>query len=337
MNKNEDYKSDPYYLRFDDIIGESEIMRNAIERSKKVMNSSSPIILTGDSGTGKEMFARAIHFSSNRKEYPFIPVNCSAIPDNLIESILFGYEDGTFTGAKKGGTTGLFELANNGTIFLDEIGDMNLGLQSKMLRVLQNKIIQKVGSSKNICVNFRLLTATHKELHKLVLSNKFREDLFYRINIFPIRVPSLSERNGDIPILARCFFEKCKNVNGALDDISIDAINLLINYQWNGNVRELEHVIEYACNNCEGNTIEIKDLPITLTSNHRSSIDNSAILDNNINSHNITPICELEKNEINKALKFYDNSQYGLQSAASSLGISLSTLYRKIKKYNLLP
>lgn len=332
MENNDDYKSNPYFLEFADIIGESEIIRNTINRSKKVMNSPSPIILTGESGTGKEMFARAIHYSSCRKEYPFIPINCSAIPDNLIESILFGYEEGTFTGAKKGGSTGLFELANNGTIFLDEIGDMNLSLQAKMLRVLQSKIIQKVGSSRNICINFRLITATHKELHALVESGKFREDLFYRINIFPIRIPSLSERKEDIPKLLSYFLKKYKNSNIKISGISDDAKNIFMNYNWKGNIRELEHVVEYACNNCEGNIIEVNDLPITLTSDHRSSIKETAI-DND--KCEITPIDILEKNEISKALKFYGNSQFGFQKSANALGISLSTLYRKIKKYNL--
>lgn len=335
MNINENYKLDPYYLEFDNIIGKSELNQSTIKRAKKVMNSSSPIILTGESGTGKEMFARAIHFSSNRKKYPFIPVNCSAIPENLIESILFGYEEGTFTGAKKGGNIGLFEIAHNGTIFFDEIGDMNINLQAKMLRVLQNKIINRVGSSNDICVDFRLITATHKELHKLVLEDKFREDLFYRVNIFPIRIPSLSERKEDIEDLIQYFFEKYRNSNEELKDISELAKNKLINYEWKGNIRELEHAIEYSCNNCEGKVIEINDLPSTVISDHRSSSNEQKNVNFQEICQNITPISILEKNEIVKALKLYGNSQYGHQTVANSLGISLSTLYRKIKKYNL--
>lgn len=335
MNSNENYKSDPYYLGFDDIIGKSEVIKSAIKRAQKVMNSSSPIILTGESGTGKEMFARAIHFSSNRKIYPFIPVNCSAIPENLIESILFGYDEGTFTGANKGGKVGLFELAHNGTIFLDEIGDMGMNLQVKMLRVLQDKIIQRVGSSKDIRVDFRLISATHKELHKLVSEGTFRQDLLYRINVFPIVIPSLSERKEDIADLIYYFFEKYKNSNGELDGISGSALNLFLNYEWEGNIRQLENAVEYACNNCESKTIEISDLPSILSSNHRSHTSKISDSTYTESSSNITPISELEKAEIIKALKLCGNSQYGHQTAANLLGISLSTLYRKIKKYKL--
>jgi transcriptional regulator with PAS, ATPase and Fis domain len=335
MEINETHKLNPHYLTFDDILYKSKSMEKTIKLSKKVADSSSPITITGESGTGKEMFAKAIHFTSKRKNNPFIPINCSAIPDSLMESILFGYEDGAFTGAKKGGMIGQFELAHNGTVFLDEIGDMNLNMQVKLLRVLETKMIQRIGSSNFINVNYRLITATNKELHEQVRGGSFRKDLFYRIGTIPIRIPSLRERKEDINLLAYYFLNKYKNINNYIEDISDSVLELLTEYIWEGNVRELEHVIEYSCNTCESKIIEVKDLPSRFWSAHRAETKHGTDLNNLQENNYITNISELEKNEIIKALAYFGNTQNDLVAAANALGISLSTLYRKINKYDL--
>lgn len=328
------HTKNPYYLTFNDIIGKSQAMENTKLKSKKVMNSKSPILLTGPSGTGKELFARVMHFESIRAEESFVPINCAAIPDNLLESILFGYEDGAFTGSRKGGMKGQFELAHNGTIFLDEISDMSYSLQSKLLRVLQTKHFQRLGGTEFIKSDFRLISATNSELHKLVLEKKFREDLLYRINVIPIAIPSILDRMDDVPLFLDYFLEKYNTSNKTnIIGYSDDAMNILISYSWNGNVREIENTVEYSCNLCDGTLIKKEDLPIRFTTKHRSFKKGEEDIENLDRS--ITKISDLEKNEIIKALKINGKTSIGMQKSAIALGISLSTLYRKVNLFEL--
>lgn len=250
-----------YRMTLDDIIGRSKIVNAVKENSLKASESTSSILITGESGTGKEMFARAIHSHSKRCDKPFFTINCAAIPGELLESELFGYEEGAFTGAKKGGKLGIFEIANTGTIFLDEVGDMSIHLQSKLLRVLQEKEIQKVGAKENIVVDVRIISATNKNLSEMVEKGLFREDLYYRLNVIPLHLPSLRERVEDIPLLVehmlRVYSEKLeKNIYG----VSNEVMKMLESYSWPGNIRELQNVIEYCVN--MSNDEEIVDVDI---------------------------------------------------------------------------
>lgn len=207
--------------------------RNALIASR----STSTILITGESGTGKELFARSIHNHSDRVDNPFVTVNCAAIPDNLLESELFGYEEGSFTGAKKGGKLGKFELADKGTIFLDEIGDMSLHLQAKLLRVLQERELDKIGGKSNIFIDVRIIAATNKNLETMVKNGSFREDLYYRLNVIPIKLPSLRERRGDIPLLINYMIDEYSHkLEKEILGIDENAKQLLINYSWPGNI-----------------------------------------------------------------------------------------------------
>lgn len=271
-----------YRMTVDDIIGESESIIRVKKNALKAAESSSTILITGESGTGKEMFARAIHFHSSRGDRPFITINCAAIPEELLESELFGYEEGAFTGAKKGGKLGMFERANKGTIFLDEIGDMSIHLQAKLLRVLQEKEIQKVGGKSGVKVDVRIISATNKNLPELVKNGMFREDLYYRLNVLPIELPSLKERKGDIPLLVdymvKVYSKKLdKNISG----VSEEVLNMLEEYNWPGNIRELQNVIEFCINMTNGNIIN--DINI-LRNRFRIEEENLKISRNSIHS-----------------------------------------------------
>lgn len=271
-----------YRMTVDDIIGESESIIRVKKNALKAAESSSTILITGESGTGKEMFARAIHFHSSRGDRPFITINCAAIPEELLESELFGYEEGAFTGAKKGGKLGMFERANKGTIFLDEIGDMSIHLQAKLLRVLQEKEIQKVGGKSGVKVDVRIISATNKNLPELVENGMFREDLYYRLNVLPIELPSLKERKGDIPLLVdymvKVYSKKLdKNISG----VSEEVLNMLEEYNWPGNIRELQNVIEFCINMTNGNIIN--DINI-LRNRFRIEKENLKISRNSIHS-----------------------------------------------------
>lgn len=245
--------------RFKDIIGNTEIMKESIRISKKLAKSNSTLLLTGESGTGKELFAQAIHNESTKANGPFVAVNFAALPENLLESELFGYEEGSFTGAKKGGHAGLFEQAHKGTIFLDEIGDASLKIQSRLLRVLQEKEVLKIGATKIIPIDIRIIAATNKNLNELVERGEFREDLYYRLKVLPIEIPPLKDRKEDIPFIIEKTLSKFPK--GRDMKLSQDLENVLINYAWPGNIRELENVIEYMYNIAEGNIIEINSLP----------------------------------------------------------------------------
>lgn len=314
--------------RFEDIIGNSTVFKNVKNEAERAAISNSTVLIQGESGTGKELFARAIHFHSYRNKGPFIAINCAAIPEQLLESELFGYAEGAFTGAIRGGKSGKFELANKGTIFLDEIGDMPLHLQTKLLRVLQDHVIEKVGAKDRIPIDVRIIAATNKDLEKKVLDGEFRQDLFYRINVIPINIPPLRHRIDDITMLVEYLLEKCNDKLGKhIKYVNENVCNILKKYQWPGNVRELENTIEYAVNMCNSDTIAEDDLPNRLI---RQNLGIDRPLD-----ENITPIKDLEKREIEKALSYFENRNQSINCAAKALGISRATLYRKIKEYEI--
>lgn len=261
---NKDYKT---------IIGESEAIKDVYYKIKLYANTDSTILITGESGVGKELVARQVHFYSNRKMFPFVAINCAAIPRELLESELFGHEKGAFTGADKR-KIGKFELASSGTIFLDEISELDPNAQVKLLRVIQEKEFERIGGNNTIKSNVRIIAATNKNLFHLVKENKFREDLFYRLDVLPINVPPLRARKGDIPILVNHFIAKaCEEMKIPLKSISDNAMDILINYDWPGNIRELQNFITRAVILSEGNKITINDLDMNLNSNDKDLFD----------------------------------------------------------------
>ncbi|MDV3427278.1 MAG: sigma 54-interacting transcriptional regulator, partial [Bacillota bacterium] len=311
----------------EDILGKSKIMKSLKDKIKKIGNSNSTVLITGESGTGKELIARAIHSESDRYDKPFIPINCSAIPESLLESELFGYVKGAFSGANSSGRMGKFELANKGVIFLDEIGDMPLHFQVKILRVLQERKLVRIGSNQQINLDIRIIAATNRDLKELIKENKFREDLYYRLNVIPLNVPPLRERKSDISIIAEEMMEKYnvlfnKNVRGMDDDVK----EILLNYSWPGNVRELENTLEYMINIDEGNGILTKDmLPLNL-------LEEKEEIFNKVTVNSIKPLKEIEKDFINRAVELYGNDTSGKKLASEKLGIGIATLYRKLKE-----
>jgi transcriptional regulator with PAS, ATPase and Fis domain len=319
-------------ITFDDILGNSVVLNMTKEYAEKASKSTSTILIQGESGTGKELFARSIHYKSDRRFMPFVTVNCAAIPENLLESELFGYEEGSFTGAMRGGKTGKFELADKGTIFLDEIGDMPIHLQKKLLRVLQNNTIEKIGGKHYFKVDIRVIAATNKDIEKIVEEGAFREDLFYRLSVIPLTIPSLRVRRDDISILADSFVKKySEKFNKEIKGIQQDVLMALKTYDWPGNVRELENAVEYSVNMCNGESISLKDIPKrilkTRDSNKMQKINTEAV--------GIRRLETLERSEIERALKKHGHNERGIRLCVSDLGISRATLYRKIKKYNI--
>lgn len=307
---------------FDDIIAVDKKSVEIKEFAKRIALTDSNVLITGESGTGKELYASAIHNFSLRKDFPFIPVNCASFEKSLIESELFGYEEGTFTGAKKNGKTGLFQLANGGVLFLDEIGELEYGLQGKLLRVLQEKSIRKIGGSKEIPIDVRLICATNKDLFKLMEEGKFRRDLYYRIAIIPLTIPPLRERKDDIPSLANKFISDLSQKYKKDIFLSQEAIQLLKEYEWCGNIRELKNIIEFTFNMREEKVILKEHLPIKVEEN---------ILDSEIIELN-EYINKVEKEYINKAIAKYGDSVEGKKKAAKALGISLATFYNKLNR-----
>ena len=308
---------------FDEIVGKSQNMQHMFALIQRAAESDITVFISGESGTGKELVARAIHANSPRKAGPFITVNCAAIPETLIESELFGHERGAFTGA----TTkriGKFEGANRGTIFFDEIGDMQWVLQAKLLRVLQERRIQRVGGTANIPIDIRVLTATNQNLEAAVEAGTFRKDLFYRIATFPIEVPPLKDRREDIPLLANHFLKKyAKSMRKSINAISLDTLGLLMQYDFPGNVRELENIIERAVLLETTEILQSSNLPPQISSQPISSSPNSA---------GILPFEEVERQTLTHALKVMNNN---VTKAAQALNIDRSTLYRKLKLYQL--
>jgi len=311
---------------FDDIIGKSDTLKETIELAKIASKGNSNILLMGESGTGKELFAQSIHNNSSRRDKPFIAVNCGALPLNLAESELFGYEGGSFTGSKKEGSAGKFELADGGTIFLDEIGEMPLSIQASLLRVIQNKEVIRIGSSKIKLVDVTIIAATNKNLFESVKNKTFREDLFYRIHVFTINLPPLRERKDDILYLINDFIHKYNLKFGIqIEGVTNEALKMLINYNWYGNVRELENVIERAVQIAQRKLINIKDLPMYL----QLSVKNS-ITDNNYNGLNL-----LETKEYNTIIDIIKSNEGNVKASCEKLGIGRATLYRKLSKYNI--
>lgn len=311
-------------MGLEDIIGENEEILAIKNKVKKIMDSNSTVLITGESGTGKELFARGIHMESNRSNNAFVAINCAAIPDTLLESELFGYVKGAFTGADPKGKIGKIEFANNGTLFLDEIGDMPLYLQSKLLRVLEEREIIRLGSNKPTSVDIRVIAATNKNLESLIEEKMFREDLFYRLNVIPIQIPPLRHRKEDLKTITHYFTNKYSGLFMKGDvKISDEVWDYFISYDWPGNVRELENVIEYAMNMAEiDGTLKLGHLPKSLLS-REMEVNTSLSLE------------DMEKDYIIKALSLYGNTHEGKERAADKLGIGIATLYRKIKKYDI--
>lgn len=320
-------------IKAENILGKTKIIEDLKSRVKKIALSSSTILITGESGTGKEIFARSIHNEGNRRDKAFVAINCGAIPDTLLESELFGYVKGAFTGADPMGKIGKFELANKGTIFLDEIGDMPIYLQTKLLRVLQERKITRVGSNKEIDIDVRVVAATNKNLKELIKENKFREDLYYRLNVIPFEIPSLRERIDDLPILIDLFIKRYTNLLGknfSSIEITEEVMTAFYKYSWPGNVRELENTIEFIVNMIGTDGIIDKDV---IPKNILKSEGYHRVIEN---SKEIISLKELEEREIEKALKIYGTTTEDKKIIAKKLGIGIATLYRKIDEYKLL-
>ena len=327
------------------IISISKEMEKVKIRALQVAHSDSTILITGESGTGKGLLARSIHRESNRADKPFISVNCAAIPEMLLESELFGYEKGAFTGADKSGKPGKFQLADKGTIFLDEIGDMPLHLQVKLLACLQNRQVDPVGSTHPIDVDVRVIAATNKILEKMIEEKKFREDLYFRLNVIPMFIPPLRERPEDINLLLDYALEKftsrfCKFIEG----FSVEARTLLNNYSWPGNVREIENVIEYAVNMETGCFISADNLPDNVIAASKSGgasthtgTDNHPCFGIKSSKGDLkSQVAEAERYIIGATLKQTGTSLIGKRQAAELLGISESTFYRRLRALGML-
>lgn len=321
---------------FDDIAGNDIGLLNAVGKAKKAAGTPATVFLLGESGTGKEIFAHAIHNASDRKYNQFVRVNCAAIAQSLLESELFGYEEGAFTGAKKGGKKGLFEEANRGTIFLDEISEISVETQAKLLRVLQEKEVVRVGGIKPINIDVRIIAATNVDIEEAVKQGRFRKDLYYRINMFPIRIPPLKERKSDISILARFFIKKFNQEYGrSIEDINEEAMQQLYEYNWPGNVRELENIIGRAIISMRINEkiIQKKHIPNVADSHYDSAKFSMESSISELESLTLEALTEkIEKEYIIHMLEKCSNNK---TKTAKTLGISLRNLYYKLEKYRL--
>ena len=313
------------------IIGKSAPLQEITSKMQKVAPTNATVMIHGESGTGKELFARAIHYLSQRKDGPFVAINSAAIPRELLESELFGYERGAFTGADAR-KLGKLEIADKGTVFLDEIGDMDLSLQAKLLRVLQEQVIERVGGGKPIKIDVRVIAATNKELEKAVAAKLFREDLFYRLNVFPITIPPLRERRDDIPPLAQHFLNKYSaEVRKGPLTISDEAMEILMKSSWKGNIRELENVIERAVIYAEGNVIRAQDLGISEAS-ILDALAEHVPMDGPLHAVAEAATRIAESRRIRQVLKQTGNNK---TRAAEILQVSYKTLLTKIKDYQL--
>jgi two-component system, NtrC family, response regulator AtoC len=315
---------------FKNIIGESPRMDDVFKVMGQVIGSNVTVLIQGESGTGKELVAHAIHFNSDRQEKPFVIVNCGAIPDNLLESELFGYERGAFTGALER-HEGKFEQADKGTIFLDEIGDLTPQTQVKLLRVLQNRTVERLGGNASIKVDVRIISATNKDLFREVKAGRFREDLYYRLAVFPIILPPLRDRKDDIPRIALHFIEKFSKASSKhVEGISREAVNKLLEYSWPGNVRELENAMERAVLLCNGKEIKKECLPATILM--MPKIETTVAAGSPVRG-DLRSLEALEIDAIKKALL---DSENNISKASKSLGISRATFYRKASKFNII-
>jgi PAS domain S-box-containing protein len=310
----------------DSIIGSSAAIKAAKREALKAARTSLSVLITGESGTGKELFAQSIHNASDRKPFPMIRLNCAAIPAELLESELFGYEKGAFTGAKNTGKKGKFELADKGSLFLDEIGDLPMEMQPKLLRVLEEKEFERLGGNRVLRSDFRLIAASNQDLDAKVKERAFRADLFYRLNVMPVHIPPLRERADDILLIARHLIKKISEETRQHElTLTYGAEELLTRHSWPGNVRELNNVIERTVATCEGEQITPADLPFYL---HKSSADPGIIQRSLLKE----VVAKAEKAAIQDALKMTD---YNKMSAANLLGIHRTLLYKKIRKYRI--
>ena len=322
---------------FSDIFGHSESILEAKKFASQISNSNSTVLITGESGTGKELFARAIHNNSSRSEAPFVSINCGAIPETLLESELFGYEKGSFTGASTSGKIGKFELANHGTLFLDEIGDMPFHLQVKLLHFLQYRTVERIGSTKPIPVDVRIIAATNKSLESMIENNEFREDLYFRLNVLSLDIPPLRERDGDLEVLLNNLLRKFNGILGKnVSGFSQNAVDILKKYNWPGNVRELENTIEYCVNITTADYITPEDLPKRIIENVNPkgtiTLSSPEGEDRSLKAQ----LRAAEKAILQKTLAETGSTLEGKRTAAGILGISESTRYRRLREFDLL-
>ena len=311
------------HYHFDQIIGKSAAMQQVFELVERVKESPVNILLTGESGTGKDLLARTLHYQSGRKQSPFVPVNCAAIPEQLLESELFGYIRGAFTDARKD-KKGLFIEADGGTLFLDEVGELPLLLQAKLLRVIEDKEVRPLGATKVEKVDVRIIAATNRDMREAVERGEFRQDLFYRLSVVDIHIPSLRERPEDLPLLLQHFITRSSQAS-QVRRLSADALRILLNYPWPGNVRELENTIERALVLCRGEEITPNDLPVHLTASKPqvSGLEHALLRRRSL--------ADLEREYIRLALEFTEGKK---KEAADILGIDRKTLYRKLEEYD---
>lgn len=310
----------------DNIIGESPGIKEVKSLALRAAQTNAPVLIIGESGTGKELFAHAIHYASGRRVYPFIRLNCAAIPKYLLESELFGYEPGAFTGAGNKGKPGKFELAHQGSIFLDEINDLPLDMQPKLLRVLEEKEMERLGATRLIKSDFRLIAATSNNLEALVEKGEFRKDLYYRLNVLPIHIPPLRERKEDIPLLADYFIQKIsKEMGTKIVSISPEVLKIFQEYSWPGNVRELSNIIERILFTIKGDVIQVHHLPLPLQSVIGGSPKFSSTLLKTVKEN-------LERDTLLQCLRLTKNNK---NKAAQLLGIHRTSLYKKMKKLSL--
>jgi len=314
--------------RFENIIGTSGKMQSVYNLISKVADTDSTVLIVGESGTGKELVARGLHFNSNRQHHPFVAINCSALPENLLESELFGHKKGSFTGAIVD-KRGLFEEANLGTIFLDEVNSMAPALQTKLLRVLQEREVRRVGDNKSSPVNVRVVGATNEALQPKLKDGTFREDLYYRLAVIPIELPTLRERLEDVPLLVNHFLQKQASATGGeLKKIDAEAVDILCHYNYPGNVRELENAIERAWALCENDLILSSDLPPHIVSHAKGDKQDQVLASMPVGQSLDDFVQQQERNYIEATLQHCDASR---EKAANMLGISMATLYRKIE------
>ena len=315
---------------FGGIVGRAPEMEKLYRIIAKAANSAHPVLILGESGTGKEMVARSIHYSGPFKDKPFIPVDCGSLVPTLIESELFGYVKGAFTGANQA-KDGLLAMAEGGTVFLDEVGELPVDLQAKMLRAIQEKEIRPVGSTRRVPINVRILAATNRDLEQAVMQGEFRRDLYFRLNVLSLRIPALRERRQDIPLLITYFLERMARTSGLEKLLSDDALKAMLAYDWPGNVRELENCLERAYAFTSGSLIHTQDLPREVANLPLSEVNGHSPSDGDGNGHGkIIPMAELEKLTILSAISELNGDKL---QAARLLGIGKTTLYRKLKDY----
>ena len=323
--------------KFSDICGESPLLAAAKGLAQKLAKTNLPVLLRGESGTGKELFAHAIHLASSKSECAFVTVNCAAIPGPLLESELFGYDEGAFSGAKQSGKSGLITLAHNGTLFLDEIGDMNIDLQAKLLRVLQTGEVQALGSISKTKLNVRIIAATNRNLEDLIASGQFRQDLYYRLNVSQVFIPALRECARDIPRMAEHFLEKCLQASYKKMTLAPETLKTLVSYPWPGNVRELENTIRFIANISDQEVITPDYLPQVFLHSGKEALPGLA--KQAVKPNGGVKLKELasatEKEAIIEALNLFGRSVPGKKAAAKHLGISLTTLYARINTFNI--